>query len=131
MGLNIKGNGQELWRRIYSEYAGSDKLLQIAGRTKLRDYGQCKNMKHLSHHVDDWTSLFYQYGDGIRAEHAKTMVVRTLPDTIRVEVYRRPEVEALGLFQLIDWVRHQTLFERTEDIIQQHLRPEKINTVVP
>ena len=58
MGLNIEGNGLELWRRIYSEYAGSDKLIQIAGRTKLQDYGQCKNMKHLSHHVDDRTSLF-------------------------------------------------------------------------
>ena len=38
MGINIEGNGLELWRKLFAEFEGSDKLIQIAGRTKLQDY---------------------------------------------------------------------------------------------
>ena len=35
---NIEGNGLELWRKLFTEYQGSDVLLQVVGRTKLQDF---------------------------------------------------------------------------------------------
>ena len=37
-GVDIEGNGQDLWRKLHSDVSGSDKLLQIAGRTTLQDF---------------------------------------------------------------------------------------------
>ena len=114
-GTNLEGNGLELWRKLYAEYAGNDKLLQVAGRTRLQDFPACRNMRQMNHHIDDWLHLFYEYGDGVGPEHAKTMFMRTLPDTLRTEVYRRPEVERMDLIELIEWVRNQTVYGRSED----------------
>lgn len=129
MGISIEGNGLELWRKLFSEFEGSDKLIQIAGRTRLQDYPQRKAMKDLNHHIDDWLHQFYQYGDGISKEHAKTMCVRTIPESLRVEIYRRPEVEALDLLKLTDWVRHQSLYQRSEELVAQHVKSERITAL--
>ena len=83
----------------------------------------------LNDHVEEWTHLFYMYGEGISADHAKTMFMRLLPDSIRTEVYRRPDVERLQLFELADWVKHQTLWERSEELMAQHLKPEKVTSL--
>ena len=104
MGQQIEGNGLELWRKIHSEFAGSDHLMQVAGRTKLQDYPAITSMKDVQHRLEEWVHLFYQFGEGITAEHANTMLVRILPRDIRTEVYRRPEVEPIDLLRLIDWV---------------------------
>ena len=45
MGHNIEGNGLELWRKLHSEFAGSDKLMQVAGRTRLQDFPQCRDVR--------------------------------------------------------------------------------------
>ena len=54
------------------------------------------------------------------------MFLRTLPQTLRTEVYRRPELQRLELMKLIDWVRHQTVLERSEQLASQLLKPEKV-----
>ena len=129
MGQNIEGNGFELWRKLFLEYEGSDKLMQIAGRSKLQEFPACTNVRHLNQHVDDWMHLFYTYGDGISQDHAKLMFTRTLPPSIRSEIYRRPEVEAHDLLPLTDWVRHQVLHERAEELVAHHFKSEKVTAV--
>ena len=57
------------------------------------------------------------------------MFIRTLPETIRREIYRRPEVEAHDLLRRMDGVRHQTLYVRTEELAAHHLKPERAAAV--
>ena len=38
MSPGIEGNGLELWRKLFSEYQGSDELVRMAGRAKLLDF---------------------------------------------------------------------------------------------
>ena len=114
MGQNMEGYGLELWRRLHAQYSGSDKLLQVAGRTNLQDFPACRSVKNLDHHIDEWLHLFYSFGDGISPGHAKTMFVRMIPESLRTEIYRRPDVERMELLPLIDWVRRKTLYERSE-----------------
>ena len=54
------------------------------------------------------------------------MFLRTIPQTLRTEVYRRPELQRLELMKLIDWVRHQTVLERSAELTEQLLKPEKV-----
>ena len=129
IGLIIKENRLEPRRKPVSEFKGSDKLVQVAGRTQLQDHPKCHCVKQLNHHIDDWMSLFYQFGEGINQEHAKVMFTRTLPDSTRAEIYYRPEVEAMDLLRLKDWIRHQTLLEHTEDIVQQHSKPGTVTSL--
>ena len=44
MGPSAEGNGIELWRRLFTEYQGSDELIKLAGRTKLLDFAQCRTL---------------------------------------------------------------------------------------
>ena len=53
MSHGIEGNGLELWRKLFSEYQGSDELVRMAGRAKLLDFEQCKSTKNLNHHIDE------------------------------------------------------------------------------
>ena len=69
MGQDIEGHGPELWRKLPMELAGSDKLVQIAGRTRLQEFGQCKSLKNLDQHIEEWLQLFYQHGEGDSSEH--------------------------------------------------------------
>ena len=60
---------------------------------------------------------------------AQTMFLRMLPESLRTEVYRRPELKKLELMRLKDWVRHQTLQERSEELAAQLMRPERISAL--
>ena len=73
IGLNIEGNGLELWRKLFTQYHGSDELLQVAGRTRLQDFPQCKHLKSLDNHIDEWLHLFYEYGSDIGPQSAQVM----------------------------------------------------------
>ena len=45
MGFNIEGNGLELWRRLYTEFEGSDELVRMAGRSKLLDHPPMQDLR--------------------------------------------------------------------------------------
>ena len=53
MSFDIEGNGLELWRRLFTQYQGSDELIKMAGRARLLDYPQVKPMGKLNDHIDD------------------------------------------------------------------------------
>ena len=100
--LDVEGNGFELWRKLFSEYEGSDELINMAGRTKLQDFPQIKHMRNLHASLDEWIDLFYRYGQEIGPNMAQTMFLRILPDELRTDIHRRPELKQLELLELID-----------------------------
>lgn len=131
MAPSIEGNGLELWRKLFTEYEGSDELVTMAGRAKLLDYPQAKNLKSLNHHIDDWLDLLCKYGDEMGAPAVQTLFfLRIIPDQLRAEVYRRPELKHLDIFKLVDRVRHQTVWERSQELADNPAKPEKVTAVV-
>ena len=109
MGQAIEGNGLEPWRRLFVEFQGSDELVNLAGRTKFMEFPQCRNLKHLNAHLDEWLELLYKFGDGMGPLAVQTLFLKTLPDTMRSEIYKRPELKSLELMKLVDWARHQAI----------------------
>lgn len=48
----IEGNGLELWRRMFSEYEGSDELIRMACRMKFLKFPAIKDLKVLNAQLD-------------------------------------------------------------------------------
>ena len=93
----IEGNGLELWRKLFTEYEGSGELLAPAGRTKLHSFPQIRDMRSLDAHLDEWLDLWTKYGDDAGPSTAIAMFLRVLPDTLRTEIHRRPELKRMAL----------------------------------
>jgi hypothetical protein len=129
MGLSLRAMDLTFWRNLHIQYSGADKFVQIAGRTKLLDVPSCSQVRRLDQPIDRRLHLFYEFGEGAGPDHAKTMCIRTLPSVIKTEIHRRPEVERLDLIPLVDWVRHQTAYEKAKEFIAHHLRAEKVTSL--
>ena len=50
-------------------------------------------MKSLDAQFDDWIDLWTKYGDDVGPSTALAMFLRILPDSLRTEVHRRPELK--------------------------------------
>lgn len=129
MGPAIEGNGIELWRRPVTECQGSDELVKLAGRTKFLQFGQCRSLKHLIHHLDEWLELSYKFGGDMGPEVVRTLLLKTLPDGMRSEVYKRSDLNNMDVTSLVDWARHQTIWERSEELAIQMVKPERATGV--
>ena len=100
MGTQMEGNGMELWRKLFRQYEGSDDLVKMAGKSKFMDLPQCRSMKDLDHHLDEWLHLMYQYGDDMGPSVLQTLLLRIIPSNLRAEIHRRPELKNLDLLKL-------------------------------
>ena len=69
-------------------------MVQVAGRTKLQDFAAITSMKEVQNRLEEWLHLFYEFGEGISSEHAKTMLIRILPPAIRTEISKARGREA-------------------------------------
>ena len=97
----------------------------MAGRIKLLEFPQIKREKHLNQQLDEWLDLFYKYGDDMGAAAVQVLFMRILPDGLRAEIFRRRELKDLELMGLIEWVRTQTIWNRSEELAAQLMQPEK------
>ena len=130
MGPSAEGDGLELWRRLFKEYQGSDELTNLAGRTKLLEFPQCKQLKRLNHHLDEWLELLHKFGGDMGPVTVQTLFLKTRPDSMRSEVFKRPELKELEPVKLADWARNQTSWERSKELAGQMLRSEKVMPVI-
>ena len=124
MSQDIEGNGLELRRRLFTQYQGSDELGKMAGRAKLLDYPHAKSMAKLNEHLDDWRDLLYKYGDELGPPAVKTLFLSIFADKFKQGVYMRQELKYLEIMRLAEWVRHQTMRERCEELAAKVLKSE-------
>ena len=82
MGHIIEGNGLERWRKLFTEYHGSNNVVKPAGRAKLLDVAQCTSMKHANNQSDEWVDLLYRYEDEMGAPTIQMLGLRILPNTL-------------------------------------------------
>ena len=123
---DTEGNGLELWRRLFTQYEGCDERVALAGRTRLHSFPRIKDIKSLDSHLDDWLDLLTKWGDDIGPDTTMTLFMRILPDVLRTEVHRRPELKNTELMKLVDWARHQAVWERSEILANQMMKDEKV-----
>ena len=68
----------------------------------------------------------YEFGEGMGPHADQNLFLATLPGSMKSEIYTRPGLKGLDRMQLGDWARHQTMWERSEELAAQLSRPEKV-----
>ena len=97
----------------------------MATRAKMLVFPQNEGTKKFNHHADEWLDLLYKFGDEMGPPDVQTLCLIFMPDNLRAEIYRRPELQRDELMRLIDGVVHQTMWEKSEELAAQPMRPEK------
>lgn len=77
MGINIEGNGFELWRRIFLENECASELVALAGRSKLMAFPQCRDKRKFGQHLCEWIDMLQTHGADISPEIALTIFCRS------------------------------------------------------
>ena len=57
-----EGNGFEIWRQLYRQYAGGSQVVKFGGQLRLRDWPKCTSMAKLEAHHDGWQACLDEYG---------------------------------------------------------------------
>ena len=120
MGQAVENNGFELWRRLFRDYMGSDAHTKLAGQQQLLDFTKCNDPTYLSSHLDSWFNLVETYGGGLDDEIKKVMLLKIIPVDIRVDILRREEIKKLPLIDLIEYVRSQVSWLRSETLADHY-----------
>ena len=93
------------------------------------EFPQCHDLKKLNHHLDEWLEHLYKFGDGMGPLAIQTLFLKTLPHSLRSEIYKRPELKGMELVKLVDWARYQTVWESSEELASQMTKPERVMPV--
>ena len=114
LGVNIEGNGFELWRRLFYDHEGSSELIALAGRTKLLSFPRCRDKRKLGQHFDDWVDMFQTYGADIGPEVGMTLFLGILPEDMRDRIHQDMNLRNMTLIQLMEWARMQMQWTHQE-----------------
>ena len=93
-GRDQAGNGFEVWRQLYLQYAGGSSAVRHGGQARLKDWPKCTNIMNLEAHLDGWKACLDEYGHEMFAAPGmlRTMLLETLPDEFENDVLDRPEL---------------------------------------
>ena len=82
----VKGNGLEMWRWLFLEFAGGSEAVMLGGSRRLQDWSRCNKMELLSQHLDDWTECLQTYGSELLAAPGilRTMVLGIIPTELKM-----------------------------------------------
>ena len=106
-GKSEAGNGFAMWRRLHKDHVGDGEILEYAGTTVLREYGQCKKLSDVATHIDGWYELFDMYGKELEHAHKMTrgMFLDILPQELKTEILKEPKLNLAGHRALASWCR--------------------------
>ena len=93
-GRDQAGNGFEVWRQLYLQYAGGSSAVRHGGQARLKDWPKCTNIMNLEAHLDGWKACLDEYGQEMFAAPGmlRTMLLEILPDEFENDVLDRPEL---------------------------------------
>ena len=127
-GKNEEGNGFAVWRRLHREFRGEGQIIDYAGTQCLREYGRCKKLSDVSHHIDGWYELFDDYGKELEHAHHMTrgMFLDIIPTELRSEILKEPKLHAAGHRDLADWCRNRVIVLTSEQLAE--VRKKELTT---
>ena len=130
MSKRMQGNGFVFWRQLFRDYHGGGAMIRLAGQQQLLDFPACNDLKHLSSHLDAWLSHMETYGETVDAELAFTMRLKTMPADIRKGILRREDLQKLPIPDLVEHIKNQSTWLRSETLVQQMLKDHEHATPI-
>ena len=138
-GKSEAGNGFTMWRRLHKDHVGDGEILEYAGTTVLREYGQCKKLSDVSTHIDGWYELLDLYGGELENAHKITrgMFLDIIPTELRTEILKEPKLNLAGHRALSSWCRSRVMVltqEKLADLKKKELTTRArrgINSLLP
>ena len=93
-GKDEKGNGFEIWRKLFQEHHGNADILQVGGVRRLKEWPKCTNHQKLKQHLADWEECLELYNvELMNAPNTlRTMLLDVIPTDYEDEILVRPEI---------------------------------------
>ena len=81
-GVSQKGNGFEVWRQLFVQFAGGTTAVKHGGQMRLKDFPKCRDVLKLEAHLDAWTNCLEEFGSQMYAAPGMltTMAIDLLPE---------------------------------------------------
>ena len=111
-GVSQKGNGFELWRQLFVQFAGGTTAVKHGGQMRLKDFPKCRDIHKLEAHLDAWTNCLEEFGSELYAAPGMltTMAIDLLPEDLENEVIDIPELNTHT--KVIAWVKRRLEYKR-------------------
>ena len=114
-----------MWRQLHLEYKGSGELISASGRKVLQYFPRCRNMGHLSAHLDSWKQLVEDYGSMIALhvpEQSKTMLFAVIPEEIETELEHPLKAHIKTPDQITEYCKAKTVKSRRKLLAARKLK---------
>ena len=123
MAYGNEGNGFELWRRFFTDFQGSDEVVQNDGRTQLQTFPTLTNSSHMMDRLDEWQELMSMYGQDIGHHTRLTMLYKILPVETRRDIIKMKNVEHLHTTEAtIAWLRMNSAWDKSDSLLKTHTK---------
>ena len=98
-----EGNGFEIRRQRYQQYAGGSQNVKFGGQLRLKDWPKCTSLSRLEANLDGWQACLDESGTEMYAtpNMLRSMLMGTLPDKIENEINEKPHLNDYQ--KIIDW----------------------------
>ena len=119
----VKGNGLEMWRWLFLQFAGGSEAVMLGGSHRLQDWTRCTKMEQLSQHPDDLVECLQKYGAELLAAPGilRTMVLGIIPVELEDELLSMPHVKTWQ--EIINWCKIKTVYRRQSILSEAARRP--------
>ena len=129
-----KGNGMEMWRRMYFDNAGGGELADLSGEKFFFNFPRCTNPQHLHDHLEEWLEMRYKHGSGIDDKHLRIMFLSTLPQALEDEISMKHDL-GNRLSDAVDYVQARTNRSREREMVDRLAKGRKaalgVNALTP
>ena len=122
----VDGNGFELWRALFAQYEGGDEFVKLDGRTQLQNFPEITSTNNITEKLKDWQHQMARYGTDIGPLTRKTMLLKILPENLRIDVlkYGMHDPDAI-----IGWIAQTQTWTRTAETLKK--RRGSVTPVLP
>lgn len=102
---NEEYNGMELWRNLFVNYSGNNKVVvNVSGLQQFMKFPRCENESDLLRHISDWNTTLIKYGGALRDDPTtlRALFLTTLPKTweakLKPKLAKYPTWQALSQY---------------------------------
>ena len=122
-GRDEKGNGFEIWRKLFQEHHGNADILQVGGVRRLKEWPRCTNHQKLKQHLADWEECLEVHNvELMNAPNTlRTMLLDVIPADYEDEILIRPEVRTYK--DIVMFCNRRSEHKRAKQLAEAVRRP--------
>ena len=122
-GQHEKGNGFEIWRKLFQEHHGNADILQVGGVRRLKEWPRCTNHQKLKQHLADWEECLELHNvELMNAPNTlRTMLLDVIPTDYEDEILVRPEIRTYK--DIVMFCNRRSEHKRAKQLAEAVRRP--------